>query len=70
MKLDNRGWGLTELLVWCGVLLIFLLIAVFFIVQLSKSLGEAFKDSLKDDKTTISIEETVEKASLNYMKDN
>ncbi len=70
MKLDNRGWGLAELLVWCGVLLIFLLIAVFFIIQLSKSLGEAFKDSLKEDKTTISIEENVENASLKYMKDN
>lgn len=70
MKLDNRGWGLAELLVWCGVLLIFLLIAVFFIIQLSKSLGSVFKATLAENKTTITIEDNVEKASLNYTKDN
>lgn len=39
MKLNNRGWGLVEMLFFCALILIALLIAAFLIYSLYKQLG-------------------------------
>ncbi len=38
-KLNNRGWGLVEMLLLSGALLIALLVAIYFIYKLYSSLG-------------------------------
>ena len=38
-KLDNKGWGLVEMLVLSGVILIALLVAAFLIYQFYNSMG-------------------------------
>jgi hypothetical protein len=38
-KLNNGGWGLTEMLILSGVILLVLLVAVYFIYKLYASLG-------------------------------
>lgn len=37
-KLNNNGWGLTEMLVFCAILLIALFIAAYLIYKLYQSL--------------------------------
>ena len=39
MKLNKNGWGLVEMLVLSGILLLFLLIAVYFIHKLYGLMG-------------------------------
>ena len=39
MKLDNRGWGLTEMLVISAILLIILVFVAIMIYSLYKNLG-------------------------------
>lgn len=39
MKLNNRGWSMTEMLLFCAAILIALLIAAFLIYSLYKQLG-------------------------------
>ena len=51
MKLDNRGWGLREMLIYSSILLIFLLIAAFRISVL-------YNDVNSDGAATNSISET------------
>ena len=38
-KLNNNGWGLTEMLVFCAILLIALFVAAYLIYRLYQSLG-------------------------------
>jgi len=38
-KLNNKGWGLGEMLVLSGILLIALLVAAYFIYRLYKELA-------------------------------
>ena len=38
-ELNNRGWGLVEMLLLSGALLIALLVAIYFIYKLYSSLG-------------------------------
>ncbi len=38
-KLNNNGWGLTEMLVLCAILLIALFVAAYLIYRLYQSLG-------------------------------
>lgn len=68
MKLDNHGWGLNQMLVWCAVLLFFLFIAIFCIVQLSNGLGDTIKNSVTNDVTYSMVEENIENASYLYME--
>lgn len=67
MKLNNHGWGLNQMLVLCAVLLFFLMIAVFFIIQLSNSLGDVLRDSMVGKVTYAMVEETVENAAKDYI---
>lgn len=64
MKLNNHGWGLNEMLIYCGILLFFLIVAIFFIIQLSNSLG----DALKDNVSYTMVEENIEEATASYME--
>lgn len=68
MKLNNRGWGLNEMLIYCGILLFFLMIAIFFIIQLSNSLGDKFKSSITGGITYSMVESNVENAAASYIE--
>lgn len=69
MKLDNKGWGLTQMLVCCGILVLFLVISIVMINRLmnpkAKNLSKNIAYSLKNS----DIENNVEKASLRYFND-
>ncbi len=70
MKLNNHGWGLREMLLYCGILLLFLCIAVFFIIQASKGLediGESNNAIVEEEVSYSEIEENVKDASLLYV---
>ena len=68
MKLNNHGWGLNQMIFYCGILLFFLLIAVFFIVQLSNSLGDIFKDAATGLVTYETIESNIGNATYTYLE--
>lgn len=40
MKLNNKGWGLKQMLVLSGILIFFFCIAIYFIYVLYNSLAE------------------------------
>ncbi len=72
MKLNNHGWGLREMLLYCGLLLLFLAISVFFIIQASRSLEDISndKDDVKDIESQMSylkIEENIRDATYLYI---
>lgn len=67
MKLNNHGWGLNQMLILCAVLLFFLMVAVFFIIQLSNSLGDVLRDSVVGSVSYATVEENVEIAAKDYM---
>ena len=60
MKLDNRGWGLREMLIYSSILLIFLLIAAFRI--------SALYDDVKNNSTH--SDSSSSQSSLNNNSDN
>ena len=39
MKIDNKGWGLSTMLLMIGVILIFLLVATFFAIRFNALMG-------------------------------
>ena len=65
MKLNNRGWGTTEMILLSGGLLIALLVAIFFISQLYGNLGLA-----TENKIYVDLESKIEMAAKNYITDN
>lgn len=69
MKLNNHGWGLNQMLIYCGILFFFLLVAIFFIIQLSNSLGDALKGSLSDNVSYATVEENVKNSAVLYMNE-
>ena len=68
VKLDNHGWGLNQMLIWCAILFFFLFLAIFSIIQLSKGLGDSLKESITDKITYSMVEENVENATYMYME--
>ncbi len=40
MILNKRGWGLREMLIWSGILLVFLIIAIYYIYNLYSSIDQ------------------------------
>ena len=56
------------MLVYCAILLFFLLIAIFFVIQLSKSLGDTFKESIGGSVTYSNVEENIESATSSYIE--
>lgn len=67
MKLNNHGWGLNEMLILVAVLLSFLLIAVFFIIQLSKDLGDTIQ-SINGKVTYNDVESNIKNAAITYFE--
>ena len=65
MKLDNRGWGTTEMFLLTGGLLIALLVAVFFISKLYGSFNITISNQSYFD-----LETKLESAAKEYVLDN
>lgn len=55
MKLDNRGWGLREMIIYSCILLFFLLIAVYHVNYLYLSFDESSdsKEKVSQEKETV-----------------
>ncbi len=64
MKLNNKGWGTTEMILLCCGLFIFLLIAVFFINRFYNSLGKEATSNY------MHLETSLANASKEYIDDN
>lgn len=41
MNLNNHGWSLKEMIIYCGIMLAFLLVAIFFIIRLYSGLNSS-----------------------------
>ena len=54
MKLNNHGWSMKEMIIFCSILLVFLLIAVFNIMRLYHGLNS---NEDKNSSTNTSVEE-------------
>lgn len=67
MKLNNHGWGLRQMLIYCAIIFIAFLFAIYYVSSLTKDLGDAFKNSISDTITYTSIEENMENAAHTYM---
>ena len=65
MKLDNRGWGTTEMFLLTGGLLIALLVAIFFISKLYGSFNSTISNQNYFD-----LETKLESAAKEYVLDN
>ena len=65
MKLNNKGWGTTQMFILCGGLLLALLIAIYFINVLYGSLGAAVKN-----KQYIDMQTKLERAAMSYVINN
>jgi hypothetical protein len=65
MKLNNHGWGLNQMLIYCAILFAFLMVAVVLIIQLSSILENV---NLVDTITYSDIEENVVNASNTYIE--
>lgn len=65
MKLDNRGWGTTEMFLLTGGLLIALLVAIFFISKLYGSFNSTISNQSYFD-----LETKLESAAKEYIIDN
>jgi ABC-type antimicrobial peptide transport system permease subunit len=64
MKLNNHGWGLNQMLIYCAILLFFLIIAVMLIIQLSSILSDI---NITDSVSYSEVEENVSSAAKIYM---
>ncbi|MCM1053361.1 MAG: hypothetical protein NC483_05255 [Ruminococcus sp.] len=67
MKLNNRGWGLNEMLLLSGVLVIFLLIAFYYIFHLFDNFKSEM--NINSDDYYIELEEKLENQALIYLND-
>lgn len=68
MKLNNHGWGLNEMLILMAVLLSFLLVAIFFVIQLSNALGDTFQ-TMHGKVTYTDVEDTIKAAATSYINE-
>ena len=76
MGLNNKGWGLAELLIGIAIIIVFLLIAVFYSLRLNNMFNN--KDNNNNTKDTKSIDESyylnkisdMVIATDKYLKDN
>ncbi len=67
MTINNHGWGLNQMLILCAIILFFLLVAVFFILQLSNGVGEIFRE-IQGQVTYVTVEENVKSAASEYIE--
>ncbi len=62
--LNKNGWGLQEMLILSGVLVLFLIVAIFFIYRLYADMGNEFNNDYY-----VSMEEDLERNALIYLED-
>ena len=68
MKLNNKGWGLPELLIGIGIIIVFLLIAVFYSLRLNRMLQGNFpnssnvKEEINEDYYTLKVSDIMDAA--------
>lgn len=67
MKLNNKGWSLREMLVLIAFIVVALLVAIFFIMQMMRDFGASFKESSPKQNDYILIEKKLEEATKTYM---
>ena len=65
MKIDNKGWGLTTMLLMVAVIFIALLTATFFSIRLNAMLGKQNNES--EEKVQKAVNETYYIGKLNEM---
>lgn len=65
MKLNNKGWGMTHLLIGIGIIVAFLLVAAFFTLRLNKILEDSGISPTKDNITTTNTN-TIDSTAKNY----
>jgi hypothetical protein len=65
MKLNNRGWGLCQMIIYCAILFFFLMVAVVLIIQLSSILQNV---NIAGITTYSDIEDNVILAANNYIE--
>ncbi len=63
--LNKKGWGLQEMLILSGVLVLFLIIAIYFIYKLYSEIGNEFNDDYY-----VKIETNLEKNALIYLEED
>jgi len=71
MKLNNKGWGIREMLVLSAVLIFFFGVAIYFIYLLYSSLDLDLKDDSDyvDVLQYVALEDNLEEAALEYLED-
>ena len=65
MKIDNKGWGLTTMLLMVAVIFIALLTATFFSIRLNAMLGKQNNES--EEKLQTAVNETYYIGKMNEM---
>lgn len=73
MKLNNRGWGLSDMIIFCAILIIALFFVVFYAFQFKKensteSIPETHSENIRETITYPSIENKIREATLAYMQ--
>lgn len=66
MVFNNHGWGLRQMILCSAIIVIALLFVVFYSSRLMDGLGDVFHDSIIEDITYASIEESISTAALTY----
>lgn len=71
MRLNNKGWGLTTLIMCLGIILFFLLISVFYAGSFKNKIdNEAEKNNEVDNNYYIELENKVDNAAVKYINEN
>lgn len=73
MKLNNNGWGLSEMIIFSAILIIALFFVVFYAFQFKrentiKTSTQTNNESIKENITYTSIENKIREATLTYMQ--
>lgn len=70
MKLNNRGWGLREMLVLSAILIFFFCVAIYFIYLFYSSFSNSFNNEEKEIDMTIyeTYEQILYDAGENYLE--
>ena len=73
MKLNNNGWGLSEMIVFSAILIIALFFVVFYSFQFKKEnttepIKQTTHESIQENITYPTIENKIREATLTYMQ--
>ena len=67
--MNNKGWGLNEMLICCGLLGIAFIVAVALIEQNFKDLSDSLKENTVETHTYEQIESSFVQSSMKYIED-